>query len=108
MAHRITHPTRAGVHAVCGYSRTLGGFWVEVWSPNDGGHEVMHHGPATTGRQVPLREVLGVLVRFEFFGWADVHLAHQEIQMRLPNEIRDPDVRRAAEVLEVLKAEASE
>ena len=99
---RIEHPGRAGIHAICGYSSTHGLF-IEVW--DDG--QVTYHGSATTGSAVPLREILWLLVERGFFGWADIHLAQRQLQRKLAEEIDDSDVRRAAEVLDVLKSEAS-
>lgn len=102
MASQIPHPSRAGVCANFGYSGSFGSFFAELWAP-DG---VVHHGRATTGRFVPLREILGLMVDWGFFEWVDVDLAHQAVQMLLPEEIDDPGVRRAATVLECLKAES--
>ena len=102
MVLRVQHPRRSGVHAVCGYSSTRGDLYIEVWDHR----HVTHHSSATTGSPVPLREILGVFVAREFFTWADVHLAHREIQMRLLGEIIDPDVKLAAELLEALKDNA--
>ena len=106
MPVEVRHPTRPGVFARCGYNGLDGSFQIEVWAPVDGGHEVMHHGSGTTGSPVPLREILDVMVRNEFFGWHDIYLADQALKMLVPNEIDDPDVRRTAELLEALKAEA--
>ena len=105
MRFTLRHPTDTSMRAVLGHDRTALGFFLEV--RRAGRIVVAYDGLRVAGGS----SISGVLSRLTQYGvvtkddvgeaWST--LAHMDVA-----DITDPDTRRAAEVIEQLRAAASE
>ncbi len=101
MRFDLQHPRILGLTATYGYDGSLVEFFLTIRSS-----QVEYDGlrPGYTG----IPGLLALLVAHGFFDGDDLLLAREELAHRVAGEIEDPEVRRAAMVIERLLAAANE
>jgi len=99
----LDHPTDRTTRAVLGHDRTAVGYFLEVRRAGKLVHifDGLRSGPTT------IQGVLSRLMEHGFVTEDDLHEAMQMLPHMDAADIQDPDLRRAAEVIERLRGAAS-
>ena len=105
MRFTLDHPSTPHVRAAYGWDHALG-FWIEV--RRRGRLLEAHDALREAGGVTSVRDILDALVAHGFVTEDAVAEAMTWLPHRDAAEIQDPDVRRAAEVIERLRGAASE
>lgn len=103
MRFDVQHPSDPTVRAEVGLDHAVG-FFITTYK----GRRVVRQYDALHRGYNGLPGLLAALVAHGFFTEDDVLLARQELAHRGAGEVEDRDVRRAAEVIENLRAAAAE
>ena len=106
MRFRLDHPTSPRTRALYGHDPTGLGFWAEV--RRRGSLVAAYDGLHVLGERTTISGVLVLLVGHGFLEDDDLHEAMQLLPHMEAKDIEALDVRRAAEVIERLRAAASE
>ena len=106
MRFRLEHPSELRTWALYGFDHSGLGFWCEV---RRRGHLLASYdGLSAPGGMTSIQGVLDLLVNHGLVTESDVAAALLELPHRDAADIQDPDLRRAAEVIERLREAASE
>ncbi len=104
MRFRLAHPSEPRTWAWYGHDRTGLGFWAEV---RRGGRLVDAYDGLRSG-QTTIQGVLSRLTEHGFIDEDDIHEAMRQLAIMDAADIEDPNVRRAATVIEQLRQAAAE